>query len=156
MIPRRTLLVGALSLGVEACAAGRPMTVATGEVEVPHKARVFVKEIDGDIFKLIVVNTSEKPLVILRDELILATPKGRRRRLTGGISHSYKVAPSSAQDVNVRYDLSYLEPGDRISIHFDRALLIGGEAVEIEPIVMVVGGAGGTEPEDDEPPAPDL
>jgi hypothetical protein len=152
MIPRRMLLFGGLSLGLAACAGGRPMTVSTGEVEAPRKARVFVKEIDGDIFKFIVVNASDKPLVILRDEVILATPKGRRRRLSGGIAHRYTVPPSGAQDVNLRYDLSFLEPGDRLYIHFDHALVIGGERIDIDPIVIDVNGA---EPEP-EPPGPDL
>lgn len=108
--------------------------------DAPGVARVLLREIDGDILKFSVLNVSGAPMVVLRDQIVLVTPLGVRARSSGGVSSTYNIAPATAHDVNVRFDLSDLAPGDVVQVRFETALLVGGRPITIEPIVLRVTG----------------
>ena len=70
-----------LALPAPGCAV--PLTPVKTEVEAPSLARVQLLRIDDNIFKFQVYNLSNKPMVILRDEVLLVTPAGSAHRLPG-------------------------------------------------------------------------
>jgi hypothetical protein len=80
------------------------------------------------------LNLTQEPLVILRDQILLRTPRGTLRREPGGLSDTYTVAPGGAHDVNVRFALDQLMPGESVEVLFDRALLIRGASLPIPPM----------------------
>lgn len=86
----------------------------------------MLRTLDGDIFKFTVLNLTQEPLVILRDQILLKTPRGILYREPGGLSATYTVPPGGAHDVNVRFALDPLIPGESVEVLFERALLIRG------------------------------
>ena len=120
-----------LALG---CGASYQVSALEPSVEAPAAARVSLTEIDENIFKFIVHNLSNVPLVILRDNVLLRTPVGIRRRAPGGLSHVYNVPPGGAHELNVKFDLSGLAPGDHLEVQFEQALLIGGLPTLVPPM----------------------
>ena len=82
------ILVGWLVLG---CSPA--LTPVKAEVEASSVARVQLTGIDDNIFKFMVYNLSDQPMVILRDEVVMVTPYGSRHRLPGGLESVYNVGP---------------------------------------------------------------
>lgn len=101
---------------------------------------MLLTEVDGDIFELSVLNLSPRPMVVLRNQIVLRTPLGTRSRESGGLSSTYNIPSGGAHDVHVRYDMSDLAAGDVIQLRFEDALLIDGQPVPIGPIVLRVTG----------------
>jgi hypothetical protein len=122
------------------CRGAPSMRALQPIADAPGVARVLLREIDGDILKFSVLNVSGAPMVVLRDQIVLVTPLGVRARSSGGMSSTYNIAPGTAHDVNVRFDLSDLAPGDVVQVRFETALLVGGKPIAIEPIVLRVTG----------------
>ena len=108
------------------------------EAEAPSRARVQLKAIEDNIFKFTVYNLSDQPMVILRDEVVLVTPSGRRHRLPGGLESVYKIGPGENHAVNTRFDLSNVKSGDTLEVDFSPALQIGGQPTTIEAITIHV------------------
>jgi hypothetical protein len=115
-----------------------PLTPVHTEVEAPSVARVQLTGIDDNIFKFVVYNLSDQPMVILRDEVVLVTPSGPQHRLPGGIDSVYNVAPQEHQPVNTRFDLSTIKTGDTLKVDFGPALQIGGKPTTIDSILIRV------------------
>ncbi|HEY6556938.1 MAG TPA: hypothetical protein VI072_06680 [Polyangiaceae bacterium] len=126
----------AAALAVLACTPNVPLRPVQAQAEAPQ-ARVRLTEIDGNILKFHVFNLTNQPLVILRDEIYLVTPRGPRRREAGGISNLYNVVPGGAHDVNVKFDFSGLAAGDALEVRFDRALMLTGRPVPIAPLTFI-------------------
>lgn len=137
---RHLLRLFAVALLAISCSSAPPLRATHPESEAPGAARVMLLEIDGDILKFSVMNLSGAPMVILRDRVTMLSPLGVRTRKSGGVASTYNVAPGNAHDVNVRFDFDDLGPGDVVQIRFSDALLVAGEPVPIEPIVLRVGG----------------
>jgi len=130
-----------LALFVAAACGGAPPLRATHPVaNAPGMARVLLSEIDGDILKFSVLNLSERPMVVLRDQIVLMTPLGLRTRTSGGLKSTYNVAAGQAHDVHVRFDMDELAAGDVLQVRFEDALLIDGQPIAIEPVVLRVAG----------------
>lgn len=134
----RLLLAAALL--ATACRSSVPLRATHPVVEAPGAARVLLTEIDGDILKLSVVNLSGASMVVLRNQIVLLTPLGVRTRESGGVSSTYDIAPGSAHDVNVRFDMDGLAAGDVLQLRFEKALLVDGQPVHVPPIVLRVTG----------------
>lgn len=118
-------------------ACGAPQTlIPQRAVAQSAAARVTLTEIDGDILKFLVQNGTPEWMTILRDEVVLHTPRGVLRRESGGITNIYNVPPYGAQDLNVRFDTSALVSGDVAEVHFERAVLLSGRPIAIEPILL--------------------
>jgi hypothetical protein len=125
-----------LTLSALGCAA--PLTPVKMEVEAPSLARVQLLSIEDNIFKFEVYNLSNKPMVILRDEVVLVTPTGPVHRLPGGISNRYDVSPGQSHAVNVRFSLDNVKTGDTLQVDFSPAILVGGAPVKVEPLPIRV------------------
>ena len=115
-----------------------PLTPIKSEVETPSLARVQLLSIEDNIFKFEVYNLSDKPMVILRDEVAMITPAGTSHRLPGGWSNRYDVSPGQSHAVNVRFNLEHVKTGDTLKVDFSRAIMIGGAPVQIEPLPIRV------------------
>jgi len=115
-----------------------PLTPVRTEVEASAVARVQVTTIEDDIFKSVVYNLSDQPMVILRDEVVLLTPSGPRHRLPGGIESVYDVAPGEHHAVNTRFDLSNIQTGDTLEVDFSPAVQIGGKSTTIPKLPIRV------------------
>ena len=141
MLARRWLCLALVSLLFSvACRSAPPLRAVQPTADAPGVARVLLTEIDGDILKFSVLNLSSTTLVVLRDQITLMTPLGLRARESGGIDRTYNIAPGAAHDVNVRFDMSDLAARDVIQVRFENALLVSGQPVAIEPIVLQVTG----------------
>jgi hypothetical protein len=133
---RRALLVTLLCWLVLGC--GPALAPTRTEVEAPSVARVQLTAIEDNIFKFMVYNLSDQPMVVLRDEVLLQTPSGPRHRLPGGYSNVYNLAPGESHAVHTRFDLSNVESGDTLEVHFTAALQIGGKPTQIQPLLIRV------------------
>jgi hypothetical protein len=137
----KILQVVVLLLATATAACGCALTelrARRSRVEAPAIAHVRLAEISGDLLKFIVMNLTHERMVILRDDILLVTPRGYRTRLPGGLARVYDLPPGGAHDVNVRFDFSGLEPGTNVEIHFTRALRLRGAPVPIQPIVVEI------------------
>lgn len=115
-----------------------PLTPVRTEAEAPALARVQLTAIEDNIFKFVVYNLSQQPMVILRDEVVLVTPSGPRHRLPGGLESVYDVAPGENHGVNTRFDLTNIETGDTLEVDFSAAVQIGGKSTPIPTIPIRV------------------
>jgi hypothetical protein len=115
-----------------------PLTPIKTEVEAPSLTRVQLLTIEDNIFKFEVYNLSDKPMVILRDEVILISTAGASHRMPGGWSNRYDVGPGQSHAVNVRFNLDHVKTGDTLKVDFSRAIMIGGAPVQIEPLPIHV------------------
>ena len=133
----------AVSLALMACGTtGNPQMVEVAgttpagtpapEVREAQAAGVTVKLLEyagGDLFEFDVKNLGMQPLLVDRDAVEMILPTGdRRQRLPGGAATSYTIQPASAHHVNVRFDMSSLQPGDLMRFDFAHALQIPGGA----------------------------
>jgi hypothetical protein len=121
-----------------ALGCGPALAPTKTEVEAPSVARVQLTAIEDNIFKFMVYNLSDQPMVILRDEVLLQTPSGSRHRLPGGYSNVYNLAPGESHAVHTRFDLTNIESGDTLEVHFGPAVQIRGKPTQIEPILIQV------------------
>jgi len=115
-----------------------PLTPVRTEVEAPALARVQLITIEDNIFKFVVYNLSDQPMVILRDEVVLVTPSGPRHRLPGGLESTYDVAPGEHHAVNTRFDLDNIQTGDTLEVDFSPAVQIGGKPTSIPKLPIRV------------------
>lgn len=125
-----------LALSALGCAV--PLTPIKTEVEAPSVARVQLLRIEDNIFKFEVYNLSDRPMVILRDEVVLITRTGRVHRLPGGTSNRYDVPPGQSHAVNVRFSLDNVKTGDTLQVDFSPAIVVGGAPVKVEPLPIRV------------------
>ncbi len=140
MKSRRFVLFALMALTLTlGCRSAPQLRAERPTADAPGAARVMLTEIDGDILKFSVLNLSSQPMVVLRDQITLQTPYGTRARKSGGVASTYNVAAGAAQDVNVRFAMGDLAPGDVVEVRFEQALLLAGSPVAIEPIVLRVG-----------------
>lgn len=127
-----------LSLGLVACAPlAPPMHPTRSVVQVKDVVKISLKEVNNDILEFTVWNHGTEPLVIDRDAIVLFTDQGPRKRLPGGIAHSYTLQPGTAREVNVRYDWSGLR-NTLVRVSFDNALTVHGKALDVSPIEIRV------------------
>ncbi|HEX9619378.1 MAG TPA: hypothetical protein VF989_04545 [Polyangiaceae bacterium] len=126
----------AVMTGVSACGPQVNLAPVQGQVETPGAARVSLAEVDADILKFAVFNLTNQTMVVLRDEVYMTSRLGSRRRLPGGVSSVYNIAPGGAHDVNVRFDFDGFVAGDRVEVRFDRALVVAGSPIAIQPIAL--------------------
>jgi hypothetical protein len=97
---------------------------------------VTLLECDDDILKFLVQNLTPEPMVILRDEITLHTAQTTLRRDAGGVSSVYNVPPYGAHDVNVRFNVSGMQPGASAEVHFTGAILLSGRPIPVEPLLV--------------------
>jgi hypothetical protein len=129
------LLAVAVALGCAPIAP--PMTATRAVVQVQDAAKIALKEINNDILELTVWNNSTKMMVVDRDAILLYTDFGVRKRLPGGIAHSYNLPPGTAHEVNVRFDWSGLR-NTTVRLGFDNAITIGGKPIDVSPLEIRV------------------
>jgi hypothetical protein len=143
---RSVILLSAMLLA--GCAGtAPPLLVAVSAVKVPATVRVELKQIDGDIFKLLVWNDSPELMVIDRDRVHLDSRAGAQPRLPGGASSIYNIPAGGAHDLDVRFDLRGLQdlfPGAEIRLELGDALSIHGRPVRVDPIKLEIAGEPGT------------
>jgi hypothetical protein len=129
-------LAFAVSLSLAACA--QPTVVPVSPEVRSAAAAVRVHEISGDIFKLSIENLTDRTLVVNRDAIRLATPKGERLREPGGLKHEYAIPPHSVRDVNVKFSLDGLEEGAEVKLTLASALTIDGQPAPVDALPFVL------------------
>jgi hypothetical protein len=115
------------------CASLRPVSdtvVAAGGV------RVVLKERDRKLFKLMVINETQQPVMIDRDAITLEVGGEEHRRNPGGASTMYSIPPGGFHQVNVKYDLPLVSEGEHALLQFKNAVFVGGVPVYVDPIVF--------------------
>ncbi len=122
------VLVAGLLLGCTTEPTAEPVRSVA---ETPGAARVALREIDGDIFKLSVKNLSPAPLVIDRDAIVMETQGGTFPRSPGGTATTYVVPPGGSHAVNVRFDMTRVQSGEPFMLRFDGALYVGSMQVHV-------------------------
>jgi hypothetical protein len=131
-------LITLLALSLAACAPiAPPMHPTRSVVQVQDVVKIALKEINLDILEFTVWNNGKQPLVVDRDGIVLITDQGARKRLPGGIAHSYTLQPGTAHEVNVRYDWSGLK-NQLVRVSFDGALTVNGKPLDVSPIEIRV------------------
>src|SRR5690606_24256255 len=142
-LPSRIFLLGLLLwlavLGLACGSSSAPRLALIADqpvVETAGAARVMLKGVDGDILMFDVMNLSGEQMVILRDQVRLQTPRGTLYREPGGLSSIYNVPPYGAHEVYVKFDLSGVQPGERLLVQFEGAIMIKGQPVAIPPVVL--------------------
>ncbi len=127
-----------LSLGLASCAPiAPPMHPTKSVVQVQDVVKISLKEINNDILEFTVWNNGTQPLVIDRDAVVLVTDLGVRKRLPGGIAHSYTLQPGTARELNLRYDWAGLR-NTLVRVSFDNAITINGKPLDVSPIEIRV------------------
>lgn len=90
--------------------------------DVPGLVHVSLSRLRSDVVTLDVANQSKAPLVVDRDAIVLKTPRATLARESGGLAHSYVLAPGGHQQVNVRFLLGSIADGETVSLVLDRAI----------------------------------
>lgn len=130
--------IALLVLSLAACTPiAPPLRPTRSVVQVQDVVKIALKEVNNDILEFTVWNNGTQPLVVDRDAILLVTDLGARKRLAGGIAHSYTLKPGTAREVNVRYDWTGLK-NQLVRVSFDGALTINGKPLDISPIEIRV------------------
>lgn len=132
-----TLLAGSVLLPplLAGCsgATARPVTSESRAGGVT----VMLNEVDGDIFKLTVINSSNASLVVFRDRFYLRGSDGVHAREAGGAASVYTIPPGGVHGVNVKFRLEG-PPGTRLELDFADAIRTGDGPLRLPPIECVV------------------
>ena len=121
-----------------ACGHSSALMPVAATYTISPAARVDLIEIDDDLYKVMVYNTSGGQMVINRDAFYLQTPGGMITREPGGIANAYAVPPGGAHDVNLRFHLDEsAQPGCQVYLLVDQAVTINGAPAGLPPIVLV-------------------
>lgn len=133
---KATLL--AVTLGLVGCMPiAPPMTPTRSSIQIESLVKISLKEVNNDILEFTVWNNGKAPLVVDRDAIFLDTDLGTRKRLPGGIAHSYTLEPGTAREVNVRFDWTGLR-NTLVRVRFDTAVTVSGKPLDIGPIEIRV------------------
>jgi hypothetical protein len=133
----KTLFVVAslvLAVGCGHHAAVAPVRASVGE---PGGVRVQLRQVSGNILKLVVFNDTGDMVVIDRDQVVVHTPHGDLNRVAGGMGSIYNVPAGGVHDLNVRFDFEGIPQGANLEVHLERALTAKGQPVAVDPIIVV-------------------
>jgi hypothetical protein len=112
-----------------------------GQVDVVARDDAGTALNSRDIVRFTVQNMSASAqMKVDRDAVFLVGPSGSRvSRDPGSSPHTvYDVVPGAVHDVNVRFPLGGFARGDMVAVHFEEAILIGGQPVPIKPLTFQV------------------
>jgi hypothetical protein len=129
------LLTLIMAVGLSGCAA--TLSPVRADSELRGCVLVRLKQIDGKIVKLLVVNESPYLLVVDRDRITLSSAAGERSRVPGGLAGTYTIPPGGGHDVNLKFDLGGLTPGSA-ELRFTQAILINGTPLDVPPLTFKV------------------
>lgn len=90
--------------------------------------------------RLDVTNESgQVPLLINRDAILLRTSKETLERKPGGANSSYTVPPGAHRQVNVRFGVATLAPGESLQLILDQAFTpaTGGDRIPVPALALV-------------------
>ncbi len=125
--------------GLFGCATANGLIAQRAEVFTPGVGRISIRDSHSDIISLDVFNKTDYPMTVLRDAFLLSTTsRGTRSRLPGGVAHVYVIPPGGVHEVNLRFDLHDLHPGEQALLLSQDALIVNGQPVFLEPLPFVV------------------
>jgi hypothetical protein len=118
---------------------GQVDVVAWTGTQLPVAGAMFGTSTDILNFKVENLSASAQ-MTVDRDAIFLVGPSGNRVNRSAGISSNnvYSVAPGYVRDVNVRFPLDGFERGQMVSVHFEEAIVIGGQHIAIKPLTFQV------------------
>ena len=105
--------------------------------EVPGVVLVELVESSGDLLVAAVTNQGQVPLVVNRDAMVIKTSHGVLKRVAGGATAAYTVAPGGRQQINLRYEVGLVIPGETVQLSFDEAIAdLAGTRIAAPPIAL--------------------
>jgi hypothetical protein len=130
---RQLLVAGSIAIAIASCRPTVSLTAVRPTTQ-SEQVRISLVEIDNDILKFVIYNLTGETLVVMRDEIRLASARGTWSRITGGVDRVYNIPAGQAHDVNVRYDWNGVDPGETAEVRFNQALMISGHPIDVPPI----------------------
>ena len=119
---------------VAGCVSLRPVAPV---VDAPGGVRVLVRAVDGDRFRLEIVNFGHAPIVVDRDRVVLQTARGARARVAGGARGLDDIVPGDRHALDVRFTLGGVHTGDRVAVSLAGAVSLNGRPVIVPPLEFV-------------------
>jgi len=131
----RTAALLCLALGTTGCATLTPLQPVG---QSTNGVRVVLTQRDRELFKLAVYNSTNTPIVVNRDAIVMQRPFSIEPRQPGGIASAYLIPAGGSHAVNVKFSLAGLHHGDPVWIEFPNAVIANGQPVEVDPIELRV------------------
>jgi len=129
--------ISCVSASLVGCGSAASKFAAPAPSVTNDAVKIQLTDQDGNTFKFLVWNRTDKHMTLLRDEIALVVGGVSYRRIPGGLLSSYDVPPGGSHDVNVRYDANLFEEADRFQIAFGKAVVQGGEPVGAPAIEFI-------------------
>ena len=115
-----------------------PPTQNVAAVNAAGTIMVKFEKQSCEVLQFVVLNGTDKMLVVNRDAVVLQTPRGTVAREPGGLSSVYNLRPGKLHGLKVRFPISDLLDGEQVDVLFNEVFMIEGQPIAVAPLQFVV------------------